>query len=327
MEEFIAKCGCNCSNCPSYKENLKTIIARKQCSWGWEKYLAIKLKPEKLRLCDGCAISDKNRNIYYLNCRVRKCAILSGVENCAYCSAYPCQDVLTIHSVQKPNARERIEERIGYRIPQKDYINIVEPYEGIIHLDKIRGSLKSEDIKEMIPISKVLKTIPFPEIIPFSICEKSAYQQIHRIISSIEVGENVSYARYTELEKNRKKLLKLLWAFGLFGELEKRGKYIILDSKKYSEQKISSYHEKVQEYIQILKGYGLVIKIISTHNKAWRTEKGALRYEGWFMGMFSKKNKDRELFKALKKYTKLIDEKYGKNAFRYFTNGDMRVLC
>lgn len=327
MEEFIAKCGCNCSNCPSYKEKLKTIEDRKRCSWGWEKYFQIKLKPEKLRLCDGCAIPDKDRKVYYLNCRVRKCAILNGVKNCAYCSAYQCQYVLTIHSIQKPNARERIEERIGYRIPQKDYLSIVEPYEGIKHLDEIRGSLKSEDIVEMIPVSKVPKTIPFPEEIPFSIKEKSAYQQIHWIISSIEVGENVSYARYTELDKNRKQLLKLLWAFGLFGELEKGGGYIILGSEKYSAQKITSYHTKVQEYILILKRYGLDCEIVPINDKVWRTVRGALRNEGWCMKMFSKKNMNKKLFKALKNYTKLIDEKYGKNAFRYFAKADMRVLC
>ncbi len=44
------------------------------------------------------------------------------------------------------------------------------------------------------------------------------------------------------------------------------------------------------------------------------------------MKMFSKENKDKELFKALKNYTKLIDEKYGENAFRYFAKADMRIL-
>ena len=30
MEEFVAKCGCNCSTCPSYKDNLKTNEDRKR---------------------------------------------------------------------------------------------------------------------------------------------------------------------------------------------------------------------------------------------------------------------------------------------------------
>jgi len=198
--------------------------------------------------------------------------------------------------------------------------------EGIKHLDEIRRSLQSGDIVEMIPVSKGPKIISFPEKIPFSIKEKSAYQKIHEILSSIEVAENISYARSTELEKNRKKILKLLWAFGLFGELENGGESIILGSEKYSAQKIASYHTKVQEYILILKRYGLDCEIIPIINKVWRTEKGGLRSEGWCMKMFSKENKDKELFKALKNYTKLIDEKYGENAFRYFAKADIRIL-
>ncbi len=42
MEEFTAKCGCNCINCLTYKENLKTNEDRKRCSWGWEKYFWMK---------------------------------------------------------------------------------------------------------------------------------------------------------------------------------------------------------------------------------------------------------------------------------------------
>ena len=106
MNELIAKCGCNCSQCPTFKDNLQTFEDRKRCSWGWKKYLNIKLSPEKLRLCDGCSISDDKRKVYYLNCYVRKCAMKNGVKNCAYCSAYPCQEVLAIHSLQKLDAKE-----------------------------------------------------------------------------------------------------------------------------------------------------------------------------------------------------------------------------
>jgi hypothetical protein len=242
MKKSIAKCGCNCFNCPSFKENLKTLEDRKRCSRGWETYFGIKLRPEKLRSCDGCSMPDKERKVYYLNCRVRKCANLNDVKNCAYCSAYPCLDVQTIHSLQEPNAREKIEARIGYRIPEDDYLSIVEPYEGLKQLDRIRKSLKPEEIKEMIPVSKLPRIIPFPEKMPVGLEEKSAYQQIYRIVSSIEVGENISFARKTVLDKNRKQILKLLWAFGLIGELEKGGESITLNSEQYSAQKITSYH-------------------------------------------------------------------------------------
>jgi len=327
MEELTAKCGCSCSHCPSYKENLKTAADRKRCSRGWEKYFQIKIKPEKLRLCDGCSIPDQARKEYYLNCRVRRCANFNGVKNCAYCSAYPCQDVLTVHSVQKPGARERIEERLGHRIPQNDYLFIVEPYEGIKHLDEIRGTLKSVDIVEVIPVSKVPQTVPFPEEMPFNKKAKSAYRKIHGIISSVEVGENVSCARLTEMVKNRKNILKLLWTFGLYGESVKGGEFLILSSEKYSAQKIASYQTKAQELILILGRYGLECEIVPLDDRVWRTAGGALRREGWLMKMSAKKGLNQEIFRALKNYAELLNKKYGKHAFRYFAKADMRVLC
>ncbi|MGD8779857.1 MAG: hypothetical protein PVH88_12960 [Ignavibacteria bacterium] len=48
MEISIARCGCDCSNCPTYKDNISTIEERRRCSSGWAKYLNIKLNPEKL---------------------------------------------------------------------------------------------------------------------------------------------------------------------------------------------------------------------------------------------------------------------------------------
>ena len=88
MNINIAKCGCDCFNCPTYKENIKTIENRKKCSAGWAKYLDLKLSPEKLRACDGCSIPDTERKTYYLNCIIRKCAMTNGIENCAYCTVF-----------------------------------------------------------------------------------------------------------------------------------------------------------------------------------------------------------------------------------------------
>lgn len=324
MEDFIAKCGCNCATCPTYKDNLPTNEEKKRCSLGWEKYLNIKLKPEKLRLCDGCSIPDKDRKAYYLNCRVRKCAIFNGLENCAYCSAYPCQDVRTIHSIQEPGARKRIEDRIGYQIPQDDYLALIEPFEGIKHLDEIRKSLKTEDIVDIIPVTKIPRIIPFPNNISLKSDLIGTYQKLHQILSKIATAENVSYARSIEAGKNRKELLKLLWTFGLNGEINNEEKCLILSSDKYSEQKNTSYSSRIQDYILILKKHDLNCELITTDNKRWQTPTGALRREGWYLRLFS--SKDISLLEALKNYSKLLEKEHGKNAFKYFSKADMHIL-
>ena len=168
MNTFVAKCGCNCSKCPTYKNNLRTFEDRQRCNRGWKKYLNINLSAEKLRPCDGCSIPDETRKIYYLNCHVRKCAINNGFNNCAYCSAYPCQEVLNIHSMQKPGAKEKIVERLGGSIPEEDYLAFIEPYEGIKHLNEIRQTIGAEEIVEIKRFSVRPKIVLIPNDLLFS---------------------------------------------------------------------------------------------------------------------------------------------------------------
>ena len=327
MNELIAKCGCNCSQCPTFKDNLQAFEDRKRCSWGWQKYLNIKLSPEKLRLCDGCSIPEEKRKVYYLNCHVRKCANQNGIENCAYCSAYPCYEVMNIHSLQKPGAKEQIEERIGTSIPEEDHLAIIEPYEGIKHLNEIRQTIGAEEIVAIKPFSVRPKIVAFPDDLPFTKDEISAYQSLYQIIATLEVSENISYARKFTLEKNRNKLLKILWAFSRFGESKKdNGSYLSLNSEVYSSQQINSYYSKVQDYIEQLESYGVHCEIVPLQEKGWVTPSGALRKTGWLMKLSFDEKIGCLTVKALKNYALKLDEKYGKNAFRYFSKGDMRVL-
>jgi hypothetical protein len=328
MNEIFAKCGCNCHQCPTYKNNLQTIEDRKRCSWGWQKYLNIKLSPEKLRLCDGCSILNANRKVYYLNCLVRKCAINNAIENCAHCSAYTSQEVLNVHNLQKPDAKQRIEERIGAVIPEDDYLAFVEPYEGIKHLNQIRSTLGSDDIVEIKKFSVQPKMVPFPHVLPLAKDEISTYQSLHQIFTSLAVSNNVSYARKLILEKNRKQLLKISWAVGQYGKLkDDDGSHLILSSEIYADQKISSYYSKVQEYFRLFEKYGVHCEVLPQKEKGWLTPTGALRTTGWLMKLsFDEKLGGSLTVKALKNYATKLDEKYGKNAFRYFSKGDMRIL-
>jgi len=328
MKDLIAKCGCNCSKCPTYKENLRTLKDRENCSRGFERYLGARLKPEKLRLCDGCTIQANKRKVYYVNCIVRKCAFYNGIENCAYCSEYPCGDVLTLHETQKPDAPEKIAERLGNAIPKKDYLAFIEPFEGIKHLNEIRKSLKSEDIVKLKAASVKPKIIDFPDKFPYSKNETKAFKFLHTILSSLETAEKVSFARHIILQKNRKHLLKILWAFGEYGEWRKNGDlYLILNSEIYAAMKISSYHSKVLDYFNLLKKYDVNCKIVPVIEKGWLTPTGGLRKKGWFMRMsFDDNTGEINTLKALKSYVLLLEAKYSKNAFRYFSKGDMRVL-
>ena len=326
MKNLFAKCGMNCGRCSTYKENLKTEGDRQRCSDAWKKYFNIRLSPEKLRLCDGCQTPDHENPVRYINCRARKCAIFNSVETCAHCSAYPCEDVaqysLTTDAIQK------MSDRLGSPIPQKDYIAFIEPYEAMKHLDAIRSSLASEKIVEMKPVSFKPKIIDFPENLPLGEEESYGFKPLHRLLSQVGTANNISYARQLALKKTRQHILKILWGFGCFGQYsEQDDASMVLDSEAYLDQKIHSYHSRVCEYFKILKKYGVLCEIIPLIEKEWLTPTGALRKDGWLMKMsFGKKAGGSMALKSLVTYTAKLQEKYGKNAFRTFSKADMRDL-
>jgi len=112
------------------------------------------------------------------------------------------------------------------------------------------------------------------------------------------------------------------------GELKKEdGSHLVLDSETYSSQQISSYYSKVQAYISLLEKYGVQCDIVPLQEKDWMTPKGALSNTGWLMRLtIDKKIGGGLIVKALKNYALKLDEKYGNNAFRYFSKGDMRIM-
>ena len=328
MQDLFSKCGCNCGRCPSYKGNLQTDEDRQRCSDGWYRYLGFRLSPGKLRLCDGCQAPDDENPVRYQNCYVRKCAVRNGVETCAHCSAYPCEDVKNLHAIQRAGARERIAARLGMPIPEEDYIAFIEPYEGIKHLDEIRASLGPEDIVEMTSVSVKPRVADFPDDLSFSKEETAAFEALHRLLATIESAGGVSYARQAALEKRRRHLLKMLWVFGRFGGLkEEGGAHLVIDGETYLAQGMHSGYSRMKDCFKVLEEYGVHCEHIPLTEEGWLTPTGALRKGGWFMKMsFDDDAGGVSALTALQSYAAKLDEKYGEKAFRYFSKGDMRVL-
>jgi len=323
MRDLFSKCGCNCGRCPSYKGNLQTDEDRQRCSDGWHKYLGFRLSPGKLRLCDGCQTPDDENPVRYQNCYVRKCAIRNGVETCAHCSGYPCEDVPKVSL--STDARERTAARLGTPIPEEDYLAFIEPYEGLKHLDEIRASLGPEDIVEMTEVSVKPRIVDFPDDLPFSKEETSAFEAIHRLLATVGCADGVSYARQVKLKERRRHLLKILWAFGLFGESkEEDGSHLVMDSETYLAQKIHSGYSRIKDYFRVLEEYGVRCEHVPLTEEGWLTPGGALRREGWFMKMsFDDDAGGVSALEALQSYAARL-ENYGKRAFRYFSQADMR---
>ena len=325
MKNMIAPCGTNCSRCPSYEENLLTDEDRQRCSDGWYRYHGFRLSPDKLRRCVGCGAPDYEDSEHYLiNCNKRRCASFNSVETCAHCSAYPCE----VFSLGPDFSREKVEARLGTPVPEDDYLAFVEPYEGVKHLDGIRASLGPDDLVGMTPVSLEPQLADFPGDLSFLVGEKETYEALYRLLGAIGTASGISYGWREVLKKRRRHLLKVLWVFGCFGELEEEGgSHLVLDSETYLAQKINSNYSVVQDYFRVLSEYGVRCEHVPVEEDGWLTPTGALRKRGWYMKMSLDKDAGSvPVMNALRTYAARLDEAYGKNAFRRFSRADMQVL-
>ena len=333
MTDLIAKCGNNCARCPSYKGNMITAEDRQRCSDGWYQYHGFRYSAEKLLLCDGCQVDDDEDPVRYINCLIRRCALKNGVETCAQCSAYPCEELVS--RTHGSEWREEIDVRLGEPISEADYLAFVEPYEGLTHLEDIRGSLRSGDIIAMNGIMVKFQTVEFHIDLPYSGKELTAYQALHRLILAVSTHEGrVSYARQEVLRERRRQLLKLLWAFGLSGGTVDEGRNLVIDSQAYYAHKGVSYYSRLQDLLKVFREYGVHFKVVPLAEEEWLTPTGAMREKvgregrpAWKLIMsIDDQAGGGPVLGALQRYAVQLDEVYGKQAYRRFARVDMRVL-
>jgi hypothetical protein len=98
MEAIVSYCGIICQGCPIYwatrekniekKEKMRVTIAR----LGSEHY-GTEFKPEDITDCDGCRKEGGRLLRVSSDCPIRKCARQKGLENCAHCPEYVCENL------------------------------------------------------------------------------------------------------------------------------------------------------------------------------------------------------------------------------------------
>lgn len=322
MTNNIAKCGCDCSNCPTYSDNIRTMEGRQNCSTGWAKYLNIKLSPEKLRACDGCSVPDNKRKTFYLNCKIRKCAIINEIENCAFCSGFPCYELLNVHSIQTISNRQDFMDRTGKEISDDDFNRFIEPYAGLGHLNKIRQSLLPNDLKDYKKYSSNMK---FAHIDNLSEQPKSV-QIIYALLTNICISQNISFARLQALEKKREQLIKIIWTLGYFGNFTD-DKTLEVGSNIFMSQKINGMYNTLTGYLNDLKAYDIHCEIIPLIDKGWLTPMGGLRKEGWKIILrFGESLNGADTLRALKDFVVKLSENFDNNAFKMFNKADVNIM-
>lgn len=109
MEQMIAFCGLNCTQCPMYIATQNDdASARAEAAKMLDDTYGFKFQPEDIN-CDGCH-TENGRLLGYCNsCKVRACGKSKGIDNCAHCSDQPCGDLAGFHKMSA-KAKSAFEE-------------------------------------------------------------------------------------------------------------------------------------------------------------------------------------------------------------------------
>lgn len=223
----IAKCGNDCAQCTLHVDNL-TDTTRRWCAQGMARYINWHPDAEGLRECAGCQSTEGF--LYIRNCAVRLCARYNGVDNCAYCAAFPCPDVPRVSL--PADHRSTLEERLGEPVPEEDYAAFVEPYEGMRHLSAIRIPLEAQDLVEPTPVVPLLtQVVDFPDSVALSGEDLVPLLALHELLSRILTGRVDLYVRHIRLQQRRREILDLLWLFGRHGQPSRDESQLVIDSR------------------------------------------------------------------------------------------------
>jgi hypothetical protein len=114
MAEMVAYCGLICQTCPIYlatrqenteeQEKMRVEIVRLSRECYGMNYELVDITD-----CDGCGTDSGRLFSGCKNCFIRKCARQQGLENCAFCTEYVCEQ-LGAHFKTDLTAKKRLDE-------------------------------------------------------------------------------------------------------------------------------------------------------------------------------------------------------------------------
>jgi hypothetical protein len=101
---MTAFCGLDCDSCPAFlakKYDDQSIRERTAKEWD--------VSPMEVN-CDGCSTREGDLINFCRECKVRSCAIGKGVESCADCEDFICEDLESLFGIIGEEAKERLQQ-------------------------------------------------------------------------------------------------------------------------------------------------------------------------------------------------------------------------
>ena len=116
----------------SYGPNIDKNEANRQIlSDDGYKYFGFRIESENIR-CEGCLSKKDNPKLIDQNCPVRPCVIQKGYKTCAEFEKFICHNLK-----DRVVNRTEVEIRLGYSIPEQDYLRFIKSYESLNRLKKL----------------------------------------------------------------------------------------------------------------------------------------------------------------------------------------------
>ena len=205
------------------------------------KYIGWNPNPEKLRACSGCQ-TDKGFH-YFKSCRVKLCAKENDIQNCAYCSEFPCAEVPTVSIPNPIEFRANRVAKLGSPIPDEAYTAYIEIYAGLNNLNKIRKTVKPSEIRDAKRVPYSPNIIDYPESLSLSKSKTDAFKNLYDALSglrrsSLDIENSDLVAVQERLKKRAEYVFRFLWLVGRYGSLKtKPNQRIVIDSSTYYDNK------------------------------------------------------------------------------------------
>ena len=340
MSKLIAKCGIDCGACPwgpyprenMSKENFEQYRKKAKMILG---YMPI------ITPCATCQTPDaeipKKTKLPNRKCLIRQCIDKSGIENCAYCSRFPCD---TLKATSSLWTRKNIEKKLCRAISEEEYQKFVKPFEGVSRLNSIRDSLEP---KQIINPAKAVKSkssfIDFPANISLPKKQIAQFRAVHDLLHNLEksalgLKDTDTFAQNHKLEDLKAHVFRFLWILGNHGTFEKGNEgRLTVDSETYEANRGNQKRLAIWSFVkdtvfEILSGFGVYcerVPLKGIKEESLVTPTGYMRSKGWVMAMcFETKIGGMAALKALHDYTQKLEKKNGKRAFKHFRNANMQ---
>jgi len=113
MDTMVSYCGLICNTCPIHLATLeqnksKQLSMRSEITRTFMEQYGLSIRIEDVTDCDGCRTGGRLFS-GCAKCEIRRCAMERGLESCAFCLDYACENLQKLIEGE-PGAGERLEE-------------------------------------------------------------------------------------------------------------------------------------------------------------------------------------------------------------------------